>query len=273
MTNSFSRLLLVATFVSAGLTLPAASARADVSLGASPASLEMTLERGKTAAQTVLLFNQGKDPVTVTAYAWDWWHEAGNPRKFAPPGTLPHSAAKWISFVPEKATVAPGKGVNVTVVIATPPDASAGNYAVAWFEAIPDSQPNAKELRVGARLGVLIMTEVRGASKPNVTVDQLLISPPTASQPLKADIKISNTGDVHLFPKGTLVLMDRKRRMAGHVGFEKQRLLPGEDRSVTLKFGGDLKPGDYDAILTVDYGEAGATVKTATFTVAGGTKI
>jgi hypothetical protein len=251
----------------------AVPARADVSLGASPASLEMTLERGKTAAQTVLLFNQGKDPVTVTAYAWDWWHEPGNPRKFAPPGTLPHSAAKWISFIPEKVTVTPGKGANVTVVVATPPDASAGNYAVAWFEAIPDAQPNAKELRVGARLGVLVLTDVRGASKPNITVDEMTITPPTASRALKADIKITNSGDVHLFPKGTLVIMDEKRKLVGHVGFDKQRLLPGEDRSVALKFGGELKPGSYDAILTVDYGEAGATVKTTTFVVAGGTKI
>jgi hypothetical protein len=273
MTNHRTPLLLVAGATAAIAAFAAAPARADVALGASPASLEMTLDRGKTAAQTVLLFNQGKDPVTVTAYAWDWWHEPGNPRKFAPPGTLPHSAAKWISFIPEKATVAPGKGVNVTVVIATPPDAHAGNYAVAWFEAIPDAQGNAKELRVGARLGVLILTDVRGASKPAITVDELLVSPPTASQPLKADVKISNTGDVHLFPKGTLVIMDRKRKLVGHVGFEKQRLLPGEDRSATLKFGGDLKPGDYDAILTVDYGEAGATVKTTTFTVAGGAKI
>ena len=233
----------------------------------------MTLDRGKTTAQTVLLFNQGKDPVTVTAYAWDWWHEPGNARKFAPPGTLPHSAAKWISFVPEKVTVNPGKGSNVTVVVNTPADASAGNYAVAWFEAIPDANPKSKELRVGARLGVLVMTEVRGETKPAVIVEDLTISPPTASQPLKADVKITNSGDVHLFPKGTLVIMDRKRKLVGHVGFEKQRMLPGEDRSVTIKYGGDLKPGDYEAILTIDYGESGATVKTTTFTVAGGTKI
>ncbi|MBN2576684.1 MAG: hypothetical protein JXP73_19115, partial [Deltaproteobacteria bacterium] len=220
--------------------LPAPS-RAEVSIGASPASLEMTLDRGKTTAQPVLLFNQGKKPVTVAAYAWDWWHEPGNARKFAPPGSLPHSAAKWISFIPEKVTVNPGKGANVTVVVNTPKEASAGNYAVAWFEAIPEANPNSKELRVGARLGVLVMTEVRGHTKPGVIIQELAISPPTASQPLKADVKIANSGDVHLFPKGTLVIMDRKRRLVGHVGFEKQRMLPGEERSVTVKYGGDLK--------------------------------
>jgi hypothetical protein len=265
--------ILLAPFAGAALFFTTLTAQADVSLGASPASLEIALDRGKTAAQTILLFNQGKDSVTVNAYAWDWWHEPGNPRKFSPPGTLPHSAAKWITFVPEKVVVAPGKGANVTVVVATPPDAKAGNYAVAWFEAVPDAQPNAKELRVGARIGVLVMTEVRGASKPAVTIDEMLISPPTAARPLKADIKVTNSGDVHLFPKGTLVLMDSKRKLVGHVGFEKQRMLPGENRDVTLKFSGELKPGDYDAILTVDYGEAGATVKTTSFTVAGGTKI
>jgi hypothetical protein len=269
MTNRSRPLIAWLVVATTGL-LGAGAARADISVGASPASLELTLERGKTTAQTILLFNQGKDPVTVSAYAWDWWHEKGNPRKFGPPGTLPHSAAKWISFVPDKITVEPGKGANVTVVVATPKDASAGNYAVAWFEAIPSENPNAKELRVGARLGVLILTEVRGASKPGVSIDQLTITPPTASQPLKAEVKLTNSGDVHLFPKGTLVLMDPNHKLVGHVGFEKQRMLPGEDRSVTVKYGGELKPGDYQAILTVDYGEAGAAVKTATFTVAGG---
>lgn len=257
----------------AACALSSRAALADVSIGASPASLEMVLDKGKTTAQTILLFNQGKDPVTVTAYAWDWWHEPGNPRKFAPPGSLPHSAAKWISFIPEKVTVNPGKGSNVTVVVNTPKDASAGNYAVAWFEAVPDPTPGAKELRVGARLGVLVMTEVRGETKPGVVVEELTIAPPTASQPLKAEINITNSGDVHLFPKGTLVIMDRKRKLVGHAGFEKQRMLPGERRGVSVKYGGELKPGDYEAILTVDYGESGATVRTMSFTVAGGTKI
>jgi hypothetical protein len=249
------------------------AARADIMLGASPASLEMTLERGKTAAQTILLFNQGKDEVTVNAYAWDWWYEKENPRKFAPPGTLPHSAAKWISFIPEKITIKPGKGANVTVVVSTPADASSGNYAVAWFEALPEANANAKELRVGARLGVLVLTEVKNATKPSVNIDQLNLSAPTATQPFKAEIKLTNTGDVHLFPKGTLVIMDKNRKLVGHVGFEKQRLLPGEDREVTVKYGGDLRPGEYQIILTIDYGEAGATVKTANLTVSGGNSI
>jgi hypothetical protein len=120
---------------------------------------------------------------------------------------------------------------------------------------------------------VLVLAEVRGQTKPALSVDALTIAPPTASQPLKADVKLTNTGDVHLFPKGTLVIMDRKRKVVGHAGFEKQRMLPGEERAATVKYGGDLKPGEYDAILTVDYGESGAVVKTSTFTVAGGTKI
>src|SRR4051794_17105337 len=111
------------------VALLARPALADVSVGASPAFLDLMLDPGKTTAQTVLLFNSGKDPVTVKAYAWDWWHEPNNPRKFGPPGTLPRSAAKWISFIPETITVQPQKAVNVTVVVNTPEGAKAGNYA------------------------------------------------------------------------------------------------------------------------------------------------
>jgi hypothetical protein len=247
-------------------TLPGL-ARADISIGASPAYLELTLDRGKTSAQSVLLFNSGKDPVTVRAYAWDWWHEPQNSRKFAPPGTLPHSAAKWISFVPDTVTVHPQKAVNVTVIVNTPPDAQAGNYAVAWFEAVPEANPNAKELRIGARLGVLVMTDVRGSTRPAVRIDDVKVSPPTDTQMLQVDLTVVNSGDVHLFPKGTLVLMSSARKLVGHTSFEKRRLLPGEKAPVSVSWGGDLEPGQYQAILTVDYGDSGAAVKTLEFNV------
>src|SRR5262249_53564016 len=108
------------------VSLWAGVSKADVSVGASPAFLDLVLDPGKTSAQTILLFNSSKDPVNVKAYAWDWWHEPNNPRKFGPPGTLPHSAARWITFIPETITVSPQKAVNVTIVVNTPADAKAG---------------------------------------------------------------------------------------------------------------------------------------------------
>lgn len=242
-------------------------AHADVSIGASPSTLDLMLEPGKTTAQTVLLYNSGKDPVGVRASAWDWWHDEQNSKKFGPPGTYPHSAASWISFVPSYILVQPGKAVNVTVTVATPANAKGGNYAVAWFEAVPNANPKSKELRVGARLGVLIMTESRGTAKSEVAVEELAIRPPTSSQLFQAEVRLKNTGDVHVFPKGTLVLLDNKNKLVGHVGFEKRRMLPGEKSTATIKWGGELKPGAYQAVLTVDYGEQGATVKTAAFEV------
>ncbi len=246
----------------------APAANADISIGATPAYLDITLDAGKTSAQTILLFNSGPTAVTVKAYAWDWWHDASDPRKFGPPDTFPHSAAKWISFIPEEITVHPKKGANVTVVFNTPADAKAGNYAVAWFEAVPEVNPKAKELRVGARLGVLIMTDIRGASKPEITVEEMKIIPPSESELLKVNLTLLNSGDVHLFPKGTLVVMSKENKLVGHAEFEKRRLLPGQRSPVIIKWGGELAPGEYQAILTIDYGEAGASVKTERFLVA-----
>lgn len=260
-----SRLTLRAVLLC--FALLASAAQADVSLGASPAYLDITLDRGKTNAQTILLFNSGKDPVTLHAYAWDWWHDASNPRKFGPPGTFPHSAAKWISFTPEKVTVEPQKAVNVTVVFNTPPDASGGHYAVAWFEATPALNPNSRELRVGARLGVLVMTSIRGASAPKLEIDDLKITPPTATQLLKANFTLNNVGDMHLSPRGTLVVMDKNHHLLGHETFDPRRLLPGEKSAVEIQWGGELAPGDYEAILTADYGDAGATVKALSFQI------
>lgn len=262
-------LLACAPLLLCAFSLLPVAARADVSLGASPAFLEITVDPGRTSAQTVLLFNSGDKPVEIKAYAWDWWHEPGNSRKFAPPGTLPNSAAKWISFSPEIIRVEPQKAANVTVILNTPADAKGGNYGVAWFEAVPEPEPGSKELRVGARLGVLILTDVRGRSKPEVKVEKLQITPPSDTELFRADINLVNSGDVHLFPKGTVVLMSKDNKLVGHTSFEKRRLLPGETSAVEVNWGGELAAGEYSAILTVDYGEAGATVATQRFAVGG----
>jgi hypothetical protein len=263
----FARLASIAC--AAALLCVARPAAADVSIGASPALLDLELEAGKTSAQTILLFNSGKESVTVKAYAWDWWHDETNGKKFAPPGSLPHSAAKWISFVPQSITVKPGKAVNVTITVATPKDATGGSYAVAWFEATPLPKKGSKQVLVGARLGVLVMAGVKGRSRPDITVEKLDIKPPSASSVLKAEVKLKNTGDVHLYPKGTLVVLDKKNKLVGHAGFEKRRMLPAEKNTAQITWGGELKPGDYQGVLTVDYGEAGATVKSVAFTVGG----
>jgi hypothetical protein len=261
----------IASFCCAlGLLVAAGPAHADVSIGASPAFLDLELEPGKTTAQTVLLFNSGKDPVTVRAYAWDWWHDEKNPKKFAAPGTLPHSAARWISFVPRTITVSPGKAVNVTITVATPKTATGGAYAVAWFEAVPEDKTKSKKLLVGARLGVLLMTQVRGHSRGEIAIDKFAIHPPTGSKLLRADVLMRNTGDVHLFPKGTMVVLDKKNKMVGHASFEKRRMLPDEKSAASITWGGELKQGDYQGVLTVDYGDAGATLKSVAFTVGSG---
>ena len=37
--------------------------------------------------------------------------------------------------------------------------------------------------------------------------------------PIKAIFSLANTGDVHVFPNGTGVIMDKSKNVAGHVGF------------------------------------------------------
>jgi hypothetical protein len=272
-------------FVCAALlcsALAAPAARADLSLLASPAELNVELRPGQSTAQIVKVINKGTVPFKYNAYSWEWWYSDKARKLFAPIGTFDRQAARWITISPAVMELKPGATAEVKVTVSAPADARGGYFAVVFFEVTPPLPPGLTEemkarMGMGARLGVLV--EVRatpekakgGASDgvaSKVEMTGVEVEPPTAAAPLRLKVNAINAGPMMERPSGVVSLVEKAtRRIRGKLDLTAVRMLPGQDGVFEGAFTGRLPPGEHEAIVTLTYGTGGTAVSRVPFTV------
>ena len=219
-----------------------------------------TIAAGQTAHGTVEIENQGDDPVKLEVYLQDWEYiEGGSGNKlFSVPGSSQWSASKWISYYPEQLDLpARGKGV-VEYTIRVPQDAVGGKYAVLFFESmLARSAPNEKGVSVQytGRIGSLFEIEVAGTVHRTAEISQVTIGRPDEDRPLSIGYTLKDMGNVILRPKAFFNIVDAQGKYFGRGEFKPIYASPGRSGSTTTEWTGNLSPGDYMVVLTVDLGE------------------
>lgn len=254
-------------------------AHATISMLVSPSEINIEARAGESVARTVKMYNNGNAPFQATSYAWEWWYDDANRKLFAPIGTFPRQAANWITITPSVVKLDPSKWAEVRITVAVPPEAHGGFFAVAFFEVTPPPPPGMEQqflkagVGLGARLGVLI--EVRSRGKDNAPTDKLTVNsidvnPSTASEPLRVKVHATNTGDLMQKPTGIVALIESgSQRMRGKVDLQQLRMLPGQKGVLEGAYIGNLPPGKYTAVVTLNFGGNQISVARAEFTIAG----
>ena len=121
------RMCRLAAFALMALTARAAPAQ---SLGLTPAEIRAAFRPQQVLQFELHVSNEGDAPVAMRGSVTDLWFDpATNEKVFAAPGTLPRSAANWVTFVPATFTVAAHATATVKALITPPPEATGGAYA------------------------------------------------------------------------------------------------------------------------------------------------
>jgi hypothetical protein len=250
------------------LLVAAGSAHAQLALGLTPAGIDFQVGPGQSAAQAITVTNAGTIRCQGRMLSNDWWYSDTERKVFGTPGSQPRSAGRWLSFSPDKFELDPGQSILVRVTITVPSDAEGGHYAVAFAEFAPPQPKGGQAVVFGGRVGALITQIPPGTPNgPDKTIklagaiEKLEIVPPTRTQPLRAIAQVKNNGNVHMDAQGTLVLVDKQHRLIGNTTVPRQRLLPGQKGHFEASWTGKMKPGMYEALFTVTYGEENADVK------------
>ena len=155
---------VLATALAAVLAMagPATSARAEVSIavlddeGAAGGNRIIAHARpGERLQRRVQVGNRGEDPIGIRLYPAAA-SNAGGSFRFGD-GAEQNELSRWITARPERFTVPPGHGANITVSVDVPEDAGAGeHYAVLWAELPSSGTSTAVVNRIGVRLYLLI---------------------------------------------------------------------------------------------------------------------
>jgi len=268
--SATSRVRAWPTLVLAIVWLVAPRVALALSLSLTPPSVDVVIPAGASAQVQVDVANGGDGALELRAYLYDWWHDETGTR-FHPPGTVQRSAALWSSVLPTRLQVAARSQDRFTLNLEPPDDAVGGYYAVLWVEAasVLDPASGSPSLGVGGRIGVMISVRIQGTGTEALVVDGVDIQPPTDSTPLAVSAQVRNTGDVHLFPEARVVILDGEDQVSGRLDGERAFAFPGQDTTLEARWGGELEPGSYTALITVLYGEGQAATFERAFAVEG----
>lgn len=240
------------------------------SIGLAPAQIEATFKPGVPFEQELSVANNGSEAVELHVRVTDFWYNDKNEKLFSAPGTSPRSAANWIQFVPEKFEVAPGGSQKMKAIITPSADARGGYYAVLFVESKPvatnKQTEDGKRIFTNMRIGCLVMLAAKDSETFNVNVNDLKVVPPNANQGLKLTFSVDNESNTHILPIARLAILSPDHKLVGKAESEIKRFLPGQKDGMSVDWNGDLKSGDYTAVLSLVYGSHVET-RQAAFTV------
>ena len=66
-----------------------------------------------------------------------------------------------------------------------------------------------------------------------------------------------NRGNAHAKVRGAFAILDANGKLAGRGSLDEKKLLPTQRKTISSKWSGELRPGDYTAIVTLSYDHVG----------------
>ncbi len=265
-------LLMVCAGSMIGQTVPAAvptnaKPAKPASVAITPASIDTKVKSGSSYTQNFSVVNNTNERLKVRMSAEDVWIDEQNKRVEGRPGTLPRSASLWIQFTPAEFIAEPFSTGKVKAVITVPESAVGSFYSVPVFEVAPAAKAvfqNASataitaSASIGLRFRAIMMLTTETGSEYNVEIMGGNITPPTATSEMDLTLDMRNRGNAHAKVRGAFAILDSAGKLAGRGTIVETRLLPTQRKAMTAKWSGELKPGDYTAVITLSHDRVGA---------------
>jgi len=263
----FITLLAVASAAVGGKVI----AQSVLPLSVVPPKQEMLINPGESYSTIVKFQNLSTLPVPGTLSALDFvvTDNVGTPVFLDNPTvigtiTLPakYSAAKWIKLYTDRLSIAANGNISVPVTINVPKNAApGGRYAAVIFEPTGGltlgNPSSAGESTVAIRIASLLYIRVAGPITEKAVVSKFQIPSFLEYGPVAVTTEISNLGDYHFMPKGSVTLKNALGMVVASSPLEAKNVFPGTARIFNNQLGGKLMFGKFTANLSATYGAGG----------------
>jgi hypothetical protein len=212
----------------------------------SPAAVPLSGTHGQSVTQTLTLQNSSDVEFSFVMQAQDVVVRDGA-RVFVEAGALPDSIAATAVFVPAEVTV-PAHSNAVVKVTMTLPATLRHRAAVAFFRAAKSVQAGDQQALLS--LGTLFTFAL--SDRVSVAAGALELTPPSATSDLHLQTRVTNDGDEPVVLAGTAAIVDAGGRLVGKVALPGKRLLPDETLTLAADYPGEVAPGSYRVVATLD---------------------
>ncbi len=210
-----------------------------------PVRQEIKVSPGKKAQGSYFVYNVGKEPAHITVAPRDWFVLKENKGI---------SADSWLRIMPQELDLEPGERKEVKYEVAVPTEAV--GELVAMISFVPQAEEESM-INVVFSVSLYVMIEGTEILKGEISKVDIRRGKEEGSSDLRFGVLVENRGNVHLRPKGKIVIEDRKGKKIKEVELTYGwPVYPGKNRGYFADWkGASLKSGKYKAIATVDYGD------------------
>lgn len=198
-----------------------------------PPSLEYSGVKGQTYESKVKLLNNENRTLVLTPSTANFGakDETGEPDfKFDAPSA---DLSAWIQIDKAQLTLEPGETKEVPFTIAVPADAEPGGHYAGIFFASGGSASGGGQIGVQSKLGTLVILTVDGAIREQAAISSVKLdgSSNLSRPPVNLNVRIKNSGNVHVKPKGKVTILNM---FGGEVETitlpQDKNVLPGQTR-------------------------------------------
>lgn len=210
-----------------------------------PVRQEIKVSPGEKAQGSYFVYNVGKEPTHVTVGPRDWFVLKEN---------KDISVDSWLKITPQELDLEPGERKEVKYEVAVPTKAI--GELVAMISFVPQAEEESA-INVVFSVSLYVMIEGTEILKGEISKVDIRRWESEGSSDLRLAVLVENRGNVHLRPKGKIVIEERKGKEIKEVELTYGwPVYPGKNRAYFGDWkGASLKSGKYEATATVDYGD------------------
>ncbi|MBI3341689.1 hypothetical protein HY024_01045 [Candidatus Curtissbacteria bacterium] len=227
-----------------------------------PSNLEFGLEPGKTQEGSLYVKNTTDKALSISTDLRNFSAEGEEGGVALTKENIPFSLASWIKITPEKAEIAPNQEVKFSYSVTPPTNAEAGgHFGSVVFGTVAPKNPGGAA--VAQEIATLFLVRIPGKVTETANIESF---EPDQNfyefGPVKFNLRVKNTGGVHIKPAGVITLSD----MLGHktyIGFQGENVLPQAVRKMSAMGKDKWLIGKYTADLSLSYGTANSQLHAA----------
>lgn len=261
--------LIIALFLSwPGLVLAQTDTKG---LTVIPPRFELLANPGDSLSETIKVRNDTAAAVTYDVVIEDFASsgEEGGVALEEQSTDNSFTLAEWITPETDNLVLEPLEERTFRYSISVPEEAEpGGHYASILFTSRPETQvPGAAN--IASRVGSLILLRVSGNVTEQAKIETFSAPAYLKNGPVPFTLRVLNEGNVHVQPKGTIIITDLFGRKVDEVPLINANVLPGSVRKTDTPWEKTNLLGHYTATLVATYGQQNLPLTAAAkFTVA-----
>lgn len=238
-----------------------------LSLSITPTLFEMSVQPQQSWNSSVKVINNNRTPLTVYADVVNFEPQGEFGRgKFSPvfeDFTEGKTLAEWMTVPDEPIVIPPEGSVQVPVAVQVPEDAApGGHFAAILIGTVPPEDDKPLQIATSQIVTSLFFVRIAGDVVENGTVRTFVAKDSFLSSPEATfEVRFENKGNVHLQPRGEIVITNMWGKERGIVPINHEthfgNVLPESIRKFEFTWKGEQSftdIGRYKAALTLAYG-------------------